>query len=65
MRKEEKSIPKNNNCNNPTKEEINQFLLDKERADTASGARVIRLNQEVDELEKKVQITNVGLRLLL
>lgn len=52
-------------CVSLNKEEVEQFLSEREKANTASGARVVRLNKETEKLEKEVKETDSRLRLLL
>lgn len=56
-----------NKCNSCKRdeEEIKQFLQEREKADSASGARVYKLNQEIRELEQGIPSVIAGLRLLL
>ena len=47
------------------RKEVENFLAEKEKEITISGARVIQLNQEAEKLEKEVKETDKKLRLML
>jgi len=58
-------MPKKDNTIVLDRDEVTKFLFEKEKAITASGARVVMLNEKADKLIKEVKRTDKKLRLML